>query len=155
MFIVSSGVAKPRHTRACARATFACARAFACRSLVFRTLTFRTLHSTVYVPYLCPTNYSILATPRFTVNLYCDMIQFCVVCKCNNFGRPCMYVLPELPAIMLSVLLTSSTAVYKSKIIFHCLLTVNSLYPNLCLGCGLHVLHKCIMSYQCTARALP
>ena len=45
----TSGVAKPRHTRARARATFACALAFARRSFkvaCFRTLTFR---STVYV----------------------------------------------------------------------------------------------------------
>ena len=64
-----SGVAKPRHTRACARATFACAQAFACRSLVFRqALTFHILHSTVHVPYLCPTNYSIRATPLHSIN---------------------------------------------------------------------------------------
>ena len=61
--LLTSGVAKPRHTWARAQATFACARAFASRSLVFHTLIFRTLRSTIYVPYLCPTNYSIQGMP--------------------------------------------------------------------------------------------
>ena len=70
-----SGVAKPRHTRACARA-------FACRSLVFRTLTFRTLRSTIYVPYLCPTNHSTLATPRTGQG---DCAIICVVVEGSTY----------------------------------------------------------------------
>ena len=71
---VSSGIAKPRHTRARAQATFACAREFS-----FHTLTFRTLRSTVYVPYLCPTNYSILATPLTVSPSLCQLENpFCI-----------------------------------------------------------------------------